>query len=100
MLLGGAADLLRDDDRDHCQRFHTHPGKTGSYQGCGFDLSDIRKTLRFPSMNLIKPMGVYLVFGVLLGIGTAKAMTGAPLILLVAGAIYAGLFIKYGCLGH
>ncbi len=51
-------------------------------------------------MNLIKPMLVYLVFGVLLGIGTAKAMTGAPLVLLVGGAIYAGLFIKYGCLGH
>lgn len=51
-------------------------------------------------MNLIKPIVIYLVFAVLLGIGTAKAMMGAPLILLVCFAVYAGLFIKYGCLGH
>lgn len=66
----------------------------------GFGLLDTRKTLGSFSMNLIKPMVVYLIFGALLAIGMAKAVTGAPLILLVVVAIYTGLFIKYGCLGH
>lgn len=52
-------------------------------------------------MQFIAPLAVFLVLGALLVAGIVVAATkGSAILLLVAAAVFTGLFVKFGCLDH
>lgn len=54
-----------------------------------------------PPMQFIAPLATFLVLAALLTAGIVVAATkGSAILLLVAAAIFTGLFVKFGCLDH
>lgn len=51
-------------------------------------------------MNAFGAMLVCVVMGSVLTAGVALLVAGKPLLLLLSGAAFTFLFIKYGCLAH
>jgi len=54
------------------------------------------------TMSFIGPLLVFLLIAAVLtaGIVVAAAAKGSAVLLLVGGAVFTGLFIKFGCLDH
>jgi hypothetical protein len=54
------------------------------------------------TMNFIAPLLVFLLIAAVLtaGIVMAAAVKGSAILLLLGGAAFTGLFIKFGCLDH
>ncbi len=49
-------------------------------------------------MNFIASLAFFVVIGALLAAGIAIAAKGSFVLLLIAVAIFGGLFVKFGCL--
>ena len=54
------------------------------------------------AMNFVAPLLVFLLIAAVLtaGIVMAAAVKGSAILLLLGGAAFAALFIKFGCLDH
>jgi hypothetical protein len=52
-------------------------------------------------MKFLAPLLVFVVLATLIATGIALAATnGSAVLLLIAVAIFVGLFVKFGCLSH
>jgi hypothetical protein len=52
-------------------------------------------------MKFVAPLLVFVVLGTLITAGIVLAATkGSAVLLLIAVAIFVGLFVKFGCLSH
>ena len=51
-------------------------------------------------MNVFGALFVVVAMGLVLTAGVALLVAGKPLLLLLSGAVFTFMFIKYGCLAH
>ena len=51
-------------------------------------------------MNVFGAIAVTLLMAIVLTVGVVKLVAGSPLIILLTGAVFMFLFVKYGCLAH
>jgi hypothetical protein len=68
--------------------------------GCTVNLSWPAFCLESRPMNVFGAIFVVLVMCAVLSAGVTLLVAGKPLLVLVSGAVFAFMFIKYGCLAH